>query len=186
MSNAFLADVIVVVHFSWVAFVVLGQLAILVGMALGWGWVRSFAFRYVHLSMMAIVVVEVLFGITCPLTVWEKRLRGFGRNDTLAYTDNDSFIARKLGEILFAGADLDGGSWPFVVGYVGFFAIVVGSFLYAPPRMRMSAGAFVALVHATVGAVLLATVPQFPGIGAFLLAEAWLWRRLTRPTPASG
>ena len=41
----FLADAVLAVHFAYVAFVVLGMAAILLGIALGWRWVRNFWFR---------------------------------------------------------------------------------------------------------------------------------------------
>ena len=70
-----LADAIVVVHLVYVAFVVLGMAAILAGIVRRWAWVRNFWFRTVHLLMIAVVVVESLCGILCPLTDWEDRLR---------------------------------------------------------------------------------------------------------------
>ena len=75
MIYRLLADPLVVTHAAYVAFVVLGQVAILVGLALRRGWARNFGFRTVHLAMIGIVVVEAIFGIACPLTVWEKELR---------------------------------------------------------------------------------------------------------------
>ena len=64
----FLADAVLVLHFAYVAFVVLGMAAILAGIALGWQWVRNFWFRGVHFLMIAAVAVESLLGILCPLT----------------------------------------------------------------------------------------------------------------------
>ncbi len=70
-----LADLIVVFHASYVSFVVLGLVAILVGAALHWRWVRNFWFRIAHLAAIGVVVLESLAGIPCPLTVWESQLR---------------------------------------------------------------------------------------------------------------
>lgn len=71
----FLADVVVFVHVLFVGFVVLAVPVILFGWWRKWKWVRNFWFRAIHLLMMAIVVVETLSGIPCPLTVWERDLR---------------------------------------------------------------------------------------------------------------
>ena len=70
-----LADLIVVFHAAYVSFVVLGLVAILVGIAFRWKWVRNPWFRWIHITMIGIVVAEALAGIPCPLTVWERQLR---------------------------------------------------------------------------------------------------------------
>jgi hypothetical protein len=168
-----LADAIVTVHFAWIAYVVIGQILILLGIAGAWRWIRNFWFRFTHLTMMLLVAVETLFGIDCPLTIWEKRCRGLGVYQGLTYTENDSFIARVLGNIIFF--ELDGGSWPFVVGYLGFTALVVWSFWMAPPRLPMATASFVALVHLCIGVILTATVPDRRGVGVCFLVQAALW-----------
>ena len=45
MFDAYLADGVVALHVSYVAFVVLGQLLILAGVVFRWQWVRNFWFR---------------------------------------------------------------------------------------------------------------------------------------------
>ena len=70
-----LADLIVVVHASYFSFVVLGLVAILLGIALRWNWVRSFWFRLAHLAAIGFVVFEAAIGMVCPLTAWENQLR---------------------------------------------------------------------------------------------------------------
>ena len=74
-----LADLIVVFHATYVSFVVFGLVAILIGSSYGGDWVRNFWFRAIHLAMIGIVVLEALFGITCPLTVWESSAPQEGR-----------------------------------------------------------------------------------------------------------
>jgi hypothetical protein len=171
--KSLLADATVTVHFVWIFYVVIGQILILAGMALGWSWIRNFWFRFTHLTMMMLVAVETLFDIDCPLTVWERQLRG---RYILHYTTNDSFIARWLGNIIFY--DLDGGSWPFLVGYLGFAALVVWSYWQAPPRLPMATASFVGLVHAAIGAILLTTVFDRWGIGVCFLLQGLLWHVL--------
>src|SRR5436309_1713642 len=53
-----LADLLFAVHFGYVSFVVLGQLAILIGWALRWLWIRNPWFRISHLVMILIVAFE--------------------------------------------------------------------------------------------------------------------------------
>src|SRR5579871_5299788 len=73
--QAFWADVIVAVHLAYIAFVVVGQLAIMAGVFLKWGWVRNPIFRCTHLVMICIVALEALVDFECPLTTWENQVR---------------------------------------------------------------------------------------------------------------
>jgi len=71
----FLADVVVVIHFAYVMFVIAGLLLILLGILLRWQWVRNFWFRMIHFLMIAVVAVESIMDIVCPLFAWEDELR---------------------------------------------------------------------------------------------------------------
>ncbi len=70
-----LADVVLVVHAAFVAFVVVGLVLIWVGRFRGWAFVRNFWFRAAHLVAIGVVAAESLTGFVCPLTMWEDRLR---------------------------------------------------------------------------------------------------------------
>ncbi len=121
-----LADVIVVVHAAWVAFVVVGMAVILVGLAMRWGWVRNFWFRVLHLAAIGVVVAETLAGIACPLTVWEGALRR--RAGQQSY--GGDFIGYWAHRLIFV--DLE--PWMFTAAYVLFGASVLLAFLVGPPR----------------------------------------------------
>ncbi len=121
-----LADAIVVVHLVYVAFVVLGMAAILAGIVRRWAWVRNFWFRTVHLLMIAVVVVESLCGILCPLTDWEDRLRDASGSPN----EPGTFIGRWAHDLLF----IDLPPWVMTVCYVVFGLAVLLAFLLAPPR----------------------------------------------------
>ncbi len=69
------ADVTVTLHLAYVAFVVLGLVAVFAGYFRSWGWVRNRWFRGIHLAMILIVVVEAWAGVVCPLTTLEYALR---------------------------------------------------------------------------------------------------------------
>ena len=69
------ADVILLVHFAFVAFVLLGLLLTWIGYFLQWSFVRNFWFRLAHLLAIGVVAVEAIGGIVCPLTRWEADLR---------------------------------------------------------------------------------------------------------------
>ena len=121
-----LADITVTVHVAYVAFVVLGQLLILVGALRGWAWVRNPVFRLIHLGMIAIVVVEAWIGMTCPLTIWEQTFRR--RAGQATYTGD--FVARWLHDLLFF--ELPPAA--FTACYSAFGLLVLGTLWLAPPR----------------------------------------------------
>ncbi len=128
----FLADLVVVVHATYVGFVVFGLLAILVGLLLGWRWIRNFWFRAIHLVMIGVVVAESLLGIVCPLTSWENELRKLGGGEPRP----DGFIAYWAHELIFFQAP----AWVFTVGYCLFGALVLATWSLAPPRRPRNAG----------------------------------------------
>jgi hypothetical protein len=128
MWYGFLADVIVAVHLAYVLFVVLGQLAILVGVALKWDWVRNRWFRLAHFLAILIVALEAVFAIECPLTDWEYQLRRRAGQDP----SGETFIGRLLHELLFFEAP----TWVFTTCYIGFALLVLATLVLAPPRWR--------------------------------------------------
>jgi hypothetical protein len=131
MSNAvyrFLADLIVVVHFAYVAFVVLGLVVILLGIVRRWSWVRNFWLRALHLLLIGVVVFESVCGIVCPLTEWEDKLRELA-GETV---ESGTFIGRWAHELLFL--DLPPLSIVFTISYCIFGLVVLCTWFLAPPR----------------------------------------------------
>jgi len=120
------ADLVVVVHFGYVSFVLVGQALILLGLVCGWQWVRNPWFRWLHLGAISIVVVESLLGIVCPLTTWESWLR----REAGEATYSGDFLGHWAHELLFYDAPPS----VFTVAYSIFGLLVVGTFLLAPPR----------------------------------------------------
>jgi len=112
-----LADTILVIHFAFVVFVVLGFMLILVGLLARWSWVYNRTFRIVHLAAIGIVVLQAWFGQLCPLTVWENELRR--RAGQSGYTE--TFVEYWLHEVLFYQA----APWVFTTIYTCFGALVV-------------------------------------------------------------
>jgi hypothetical protein len=121
-----LADLVFIVHLAYIAVVVFGLLAILIGFALRWNWVRNRWFRGIHLAMIGIVVTQSLLGITCPLTTLEFALR------------------EKIGQTVFEGTSLldrahwlifyDGPPWAFTLSYCVFGSLVLATIFLVPPR----------------------------------------------------
>jgi hypothetical protein len=128
MGYRLLADLIVVVHSTYVAFVVVGQVLILAGLIRGWRWVRNWWFRVAHLVAIAVVALEAVFDVACPLTVWEQRLRELAGDQA----SRGTFIGDLLHNLIF----VDAPPWAFKVGYVAFALVVVATFVLAPPRRR--------------------------------------------------
>ena len=120
------ADLILVVHALFVLFIVFGLLAILLGGALGWRWVRNPWFRLAHLGGIAFVVVQAWLGQICPLTIWESRLREQAGMEGYS----GSFIQHWLHAILFYSAP----QWVFVVAYTAFALLVLASWYWVRPR----------------------------------------------------
>ena len=122
------ADLVVVVHFAFVAFVVFGLLLTLVGGVRRWEWVRNAWFRVTHLVAIGFVVAESLCGVTCPLTVWEQRLRVLAGQTSY----RGDFIATWVHDLMFFDAE----PWVFTLCYCSFGAAVVLSWVLVPPRRR--------------------------------------------------
>lgn len=112
-----LADAVLVIHFSFVVFVVVGFLLILIGLLAHWSWIHNRAFRITHLIAIGIVVLQAWFGQLCPLTLWENDLRR--RAGEAGYSE--SFIEHWLHEILFYRAE----PWVFTTIYTLFGALVL-------------------------------------------------------------
>jgi hypothetical protein len=126
MPYKLLADLVVFLHASYVAFIVIGQLAILTGATRGWRWIENARFRYLHLTAILIVVGESLLGIVCPLTTLETWLR----TQAGQVTYRGDFLGHWVHELLF----FDGPPWIFTIVYGLFGLIVVVTFWLAPPK----------------------------------------------------
>ena len=124
--HLFLADLILATHALFVAFVVLGLVAVLLGKYRHWSWVRNLWFRLTHLLAIGIVIAESWLGLVCPLTEWESRSREAAGG--VAYSD--SFIQHWLHEILFYDFD----PWVFTVAYTVFGILVLAAWLLVPPE----------------------------------------------------
>ena len=69
------AELILILHFCIVFFVVFGLVALPIGFLKNYSWTRNIKFRVAHLLLMGIITLEAIFGITCPLTIIENTLR---------------------------------------------------------------------------------------------------------------
>lgn len=121
-----LADLIVVLHAAFVAFVVFGLAAIVLGLARGWRWVRNFWFRASHLAAIGVVAAQALCGVICPLTTIENALRQ--RAGQQGY--QGAFIGYWAHRLIF----FDAPPWVFTLAYCAFGLAVLLAFMLGPPR----------------------------------------------------
>jgi Protein of Unknown function (DUF2784) len=118
-----LADTIVVAHLLIVLFVLTGVPLVYFGAARHWAWVQDWRWRLLHLLAIAVIASESIFGINCPLTVWEDRLRG--------QQTSTGFIERWVDAVLF----YDAPTRVFAAAYVAFAALVAITWIAVPPTL---------------------------------------------------
>jgi uncharacterized protein DUF2784 len=128
LSYRTLGDLVVVFHAAYVAFVVFGFVAIVIGVAMRREWVRNFPFRVAHLAAILLVCVEAIVGMVCPLTSLEDFLRMKGG----ASPYSGDFIGYWAHRLIYFEAP----AWVFTTAYLAFGAAVAAIFVLAPPRFR--------------------------------------------------
>jgi len=79
------------------------------------------------LAAMGIVILETVFGIFCPLTEWEAKLRR-GAGQSFLYPQG--FIPHWVHKVLY----YDWPDWMFTVIYIAFFIGMGLSFIFIPPK----------------------------------------------------
>jgi hypothetical protein len=122
-----LADLILILHAAFVAFVVFGLLLIWIGRFRRWKFVRNFWFRMAHLAAIGVVTAQSVGGVVCPLTTLEDRLRLLGSGEERY---QESFIEHRLQQVLF----FDVGESFFALAYIVFLGAVVLCLWLVPPR----------------------------------------------------
>jgi hypothetical protein len=153
MFYSSLADALVFVHAAFCAFVLFGQVFIVLvwlcrffqsvastneepgyrlpvfGWIARWGWVRNPWFRSIHLACILVVAFEASIQFTCPLTTWENDLRELAGEPIRG----SSFVGRLLNDILFS-EDYDNEIVHKI--HMTFGGFVLFTFLFFPPRFR--------------------------------------------------
>ena len=126
------ADVVLLAHVGFVAFVVLSVPVMWVGAARRKRFVHNRVFRLLHLAAMGLVLGQALLGVICPLTTWEMelRLKAGGGNVYVG-----SFLQHWLHKILFYETSPTVFTWIYGV----FFCVVVATMVAIPPRWRSTA-----------------------------------------------
>ena len=128
-----LANVVLLLHFAVVIFVVLGLPAVLVGNWRGWAWANHFRWRVVHILAIGVVVLQAWLGRYCSLTALESSLRekagqpGYER----------SFMEYWVQRLLY----YEGPLWVFALVYTVFGALVAWAWWRFRPIAREAAHA---------------------------------------------
>jgi len=123
------ADLIVGFHFSYVMFVLLGQVVIVLGWIYKWAFIRNPYFRVIHFLSILVVAMQAIFNVPCFLTIWENNLREMA-GQTVEW--DISFIGRLLRLLVFYNFP----KWFFTVLHVGFASIVLITLFLVPPRFK--------------------------------------------------
>ena len=137
---AVLAELVSIIHFAIIAFVVLGQVAILIGWGLRWRWIRNPWFRVAHVGTIVIVAVEAMVEFECPLTTLEYNLQiEAGQLDpdfrNQNWSDDDfGFISRHLRKFTFYDASKHG--VVLDASYYVFAGLTLATVFLVPPRFR--------------------------------------------------
>lgn len=121
-----LANAVLLLHVSFVAFVVFGLVLVYAGYLFAWRWVHNWVFRLLHLAAIGYVVVQSWLGVICPLTILEMKLRASAGLETYS----GSFIQHWLQSLLYYSAP----DWVFIVVYSLFGALVAFSWWLVRPR----------------------------------------------------
>jgi hypothetical protein len=120
------ADLVLLTHVAFVAFVVGGLILIVIGGCRSWNWIRNPWFRILHIAGIGLVVAQAWLGLNCPLTTLELGLRERAGDATY----DGAFIAHWLQIVLYCQAP----AWVFVVCYTTFGLAVAGSWLRFRPH----------------------------------------------------
>lgn len=121
-----LADLVLLIHFMIVIFIVLGLLLIVIGGIKNWYWIRNPWFRYLHLLAIGIVVMQAWLGKLCPLTHLENSLRDRAGEATYS----GSFISYWIQQLLYYDLPL----WVFAILYSVFGLLVIFCWFAFRPR----------------------------------------------------
>lgn len=134
--SPYLPEIILFLHFIYILFCVGGEGIILIAFTCEklWGtagflsrWIQNKPFRIAHAIAVGIVGVEGLFGVLCPLTIWEYAAR---RASGQLVESEIPLVSRMVRYLIF----YDFPPWVFTLLYVGFALLVIGTYVLIPPR----------------------------------------------------
>lgn len=122
--NPILGQAVLAAHLGVIAFNLFGLIAIPLGAALGWDWVRIRWWRVLHLASLAAVAAQAGLGRACFLTIWQDSLTGSGHADPL--------IMRWVNSVIYWPLPI----WAFTAAYLAVFAYVLALWWWVRPVAR--------------------------------------------------
>ncbi|NRF69032.1 DUF2784 domain-containing protein [Aquincola sp. S2] len=120
------ADAVLLIHFSFIFFVVGGLVFVVVGNLRAWTWVNRLWLRAAHVGAIGFVIAESWLDMPCPLTTFEAWLRPI----EAAPAHSQGFIEHWL-ERLFA---YEVPPWVFSVTDAGVGLLALLAWWYFPPH----------------------------------------------------
>lgn len=120
--NPLLGQAILGLHLVVIAFNVLGLIAIPLGAARHWAWVRVRWWRALHLVSWAVVALQAALGRACFLTVWQDAATGAAASQPL--------IMRWVNSLIYWPLPI----WVFGAIYIVLFGAVIWLWWKVPPR----------------------------------------------------
>ncbi len=108
-----------------------GFVLILVGALLKWRWIGNPVFRWVHLGCIALVAVEAVVGLICPLTLLENWL--------LVGSGQSGYERTFIGQLIYDLLYYDFPAWVFTAAYVSLAALTALTLVLIPPVRRTAA-----------------------------------------------
>ena len=122
-----LADIVLLLHFTVVFFIVAGLVLVVAGNVVWrWRWVNNMWFRLAHIAAIGVVVLQAWLGQLCPLTTLESWLRVKAGSPSYS----KSFMEHWVQRVLFYEAPF----WVFALAYTVFGLLVVFAWRRFPSR----------------------------------------------------
>lgn len=121
MDREPLAALVLAAHLAVIAFNLFGLVAIPLGAARGWAFVRVRWWRALHFASMAMVAVQAVAGRACFLTVWQDDLSGARGGGPL--------IMRVVNGLIYWPLPM----WAFTAAYAAVFVYVLALWKLVPP-----------------------------------------------------
>jgi hypothetical protein len=120
-----LADAILWLHVGIIVFNLFGLVAVPVGAARGWAFVRVFWWRALHVALLAVVALQALFGRACLLTIWQNDLLQRAGAPAMPQPLIERWVARAIYWPL--------PFWTFIALYVAVFIYALLLWKFVPP-----------------------------------------------------
>ena len=125
MSALQLARAVLYLHFAVVLFNVFWLIAVPLGWACGWRFVRNYWWRGAHLAALFVVALQAALGRLCFLTIWQNEL------DALAPAEGPAPV---LDRLVIKAVFWPLPMWVFVMLYLAALAWALALWRLVPPQ----------------------------------------------------